>query len=80
MRWPYFYRSSKKDSGNRYRAKCVYCGEMLDGKPDKLEFHILHRCTLNSVSRVEYMCIVERFSKRRRMSTHTPIRSLLGFE
>lgn len=49
----------EKDSGNRYCAKCVHFGEMLDGKPYTLEFHILHRCTLDYVSRVQYMRIVE---------------------
>ncbi|BBN10816.1 hypothetical protein Mp_5g06650 [Marchantia polymorpha subsp. ruderalis] len=60
--------------------ECTHCGEELDGKPDKLEFHILHRCSLDSVSRVEYMRIVERFSKRKRMAVNTSIRSQLGFE
>lgn len=70
-RWHYFYRSVEKGSGNRYRAMCEHCSEVLDGKPDKLEHHVLHRCTLTSESRVEYMRIVERSSKRHRMSMHS---------
>lgn len=77
LRWHCFYRSSEKGSGNRYRAKCVHCEKMLDGTPDKLEIHIQ---LLDSGSRVEYMRIVEQFSKKRRVSTHTSIRSQLGFE
>lgn len=75
-----FYCSYEKISGNGYRAKCVYCGHVLDGKPDKLEFHILHRCTLASVSRVEYIRIVERLFKGRHILAHISIRSQLGFE
>lgn len=53
---------------------------MFDGLPDKLEFHILHHCSLDFVGRVENICIVEQFSKRRRISAHTSIRSQLGYE
>lgn len=40
-RWGAFYRSTTRGAGNRYMAKCKFCGVVLSGRPERLAEHII---------------------------------------
>ena len=45
--WKHFLRSSsKKGKRNRFVAKCWHCKQVMDGKPQKMNKHLISICTL----------------------------------
>ena len=43
--WKHFLRSKSKVGGGRFRCKCKYCDEIMEGKPQRMRKHLLVVCT-----------------------------------